>query len=96
MNVRGHQISYRLVDESVASHLGQTRKPVADQEHREMAASVGGPGVASMTIAVVEDLESPRLEQLQPPGEHLESRLAQGSTLTKGCTSNDSNTFSVT
>jgi hypothetical protein len=52
--------------------------------------------VASMTIAVVEDLESPRLEQLQPPGEHLESRLAQGSTLTKGCTSNDSNTFSVT
>lgn len=96
MNVRGHQIAGRLIDELVTAHPGQARKSVGDHQHREMAASVGGTSVACVTITFVDDLQALWLEQAQSSGEFLESCFVQGSTLMNGCTSNDSNTPSVT
>lgn len=96
MDVGRHQVTDRLVDELMTTQRSESGESLRHDQNREVPATVGGASVARVTMTVVDDFESRRHERLQAPGELLEPRFAQGSTLTKGRTSTDSNTPSVT
>lgn len=103
MNVGLHHVADRFVNQPVPPYDRHTRKSFRDEQYGEMPMTARRSGVARVQVAVVGHLQLGGLQgsaqtRLEPVDacRAIAGGRTHGSTFTKGRTSCDSNTPSVT
>lgn len=70
MNIRSHQVSQRVVDQSMLLQASQTLKVPGVDAHAEVAPTVFGASVPGMEMTFVDDLEFNGIERRSQPLAH--------------------------
>ena len=89
MNFTVHEISHRIVDETVTSNRVFSRKSGGDDAEIKVAATVAGPGVAGMAMRIIFDIKLQRRQRsqaLMERGDGFGVRAPVGKTFLKGLT----------
>ena len=91
MDVGLHQVPERIENHSLPLQGADVPEPVRNDSHPEVTLAVGGPGVAQMPMAFVNQFQALRFKSGFQPGTYPAKPLpAHGRTCLKGWTSTDS------
>ena len=91
MDVRLHQVPERLEYHSLPLQGPDMPEPVRNDSHLEVTPAIGGAGVATVPVALVNQFQLLGFKSgFQPSTYQAKPCLAHGRTCLKGCTSTDS------